>query len=440
MTGQGVMTLMGEKTRIGRITRAVMRISGKLLVCVLALSTPSLARADVVVDWTVLAGNTAGGVNGGARNMAVVSLAMFEAVNAITGDYEPYLGTVSAPVGASPEAAAVAAAYRVLRTYVTAPATVAALDAARAASLAAIPDGQAKDDGIAVGEAAAADLIALAADDGSSPAAFFQPPAPATSVWQATPSCPVNPATGLRVGISYQVAHMTPLAIPSPSSFRPEPPPPTDSYRYYMAQREVMTVGEVGSAERPADRTDVARFYNGIGNTYGVRMVAPQLALARGDTIAQNARNFALIAMAVNDAFIGSFEAKYHYALWRPETAIRAGADDGNRWTNGDTSFVPLITTPCFPSYPSNHASGSSASLEMMRRLYGEAGHDLTLENPALPGVVLHYTALHQILADVSDARVYGGIHFRFDQEAGDRLGREVATFIEKRYLRPIHP
>jgi hypothetical protein len=144
--------------------------------------------------------------------------------------------------------------------------------------------------------------------------------------------------------------------------------------------------------------------------------------------------------MAVNDAFIASFEAKYHYRLWRPETAIRAGVDDGNHWTAGDMSFMPYITTPCFPSYPSNHASGSSASLEMMRRLYGEAGHDLTLETPALPGVVLHYTALHQILVDVSDARVYGGIHFRFDQEAGDRLGRAVATFIAKRYLRPMRP
>lgn len=440
MRRRGVMMFVMEKTRMTRGKRAVTGISSKFLVGFLALSTPAVARADVVMDWTVLAGNTAGGVNGGARNMAVVSLAMFEAVNAITGDYEPYLGTVSAPVGASPEAAAVAAAYRVLRTYVTAPATVATLDAARAASLALIPDGQAKDDGIAVGEDAAADLIALTANDGSSPAAFFEPLAPATSLWQATPSCPVNPATGLRVGISYQVAHMTPLAIPSPWAFRPEPPPPADSYRYHMAQLEVMTVGGLGSAERPVDRTDVARFYNGIGNTYGVRMIAPQLALARGDTLAQNARNFALIAMAVNDAFIGSFEAKYHYGLWRPETAIRAGADDGNRWTAGDTSFMPLITTPCFPSYPSNHASGSSASLEMMRRLYGEAGHDLTLENPALPGVVLHYTALHQILADVSDARVYGGIHFRFDQEAGDRLGREVATFVEKNYLRPIHP
>lgn len=420
--------------------RGIARIGVGFLVGVLSLSATTLARGDVVVDWTVIAGNTAGGVNGGARNMAVVSLAMFEAVNAITGDYEPYLGTVSAPDGASPDAAAVAAAYRVLRTYVTAPATVASLDAARAASLAAIPDGQAKTDGIAVGEAAAAAMLTLAANDGLSPAAFYEPPAPATSAWQATPSCPVNTTTGLRVGTSYQVARMTPLAIPSPRAFRPEPPPAADSYRYYMAQREVMAVGGVASTERPADCTDVARFYNGIGNTYGVRLVAPQLALARGDGLAQNARNFALIAMAVNDAFIASFEAKYHYALWRPETAIRAGADDDNRWTTGDTSFMPLITTPCFPSYPSNHASGSSASLEMMRRLYGEAGHDLTLENPALPGVVLRYTALRQILADVSDARVYGGIHFRFDQDAGDRLGREVATFVEKAYLRPLHP
>jgi hypothetical protein len=410
------------------------------LVGILFLVLPTAARADVVVDWTVIGGNAAGGVNGGARNMAIVSLAMFEAVNAISGDYEPYLGTVSAPEGASAEAAAVAAAYRVLRTLVTAPATVAALDAARSASLAAIPDGQAKHDGIQVGEDAATALLTLAANDGSSPATFFEPASAGIGEWQPTASCLVNPATGLRAGISYQVTRMTPLAIPSPSAFRPEPPPATDSYRYYMAQREVLAVGDLTSTERPAHLADVARFYNGIGNTYGVRLIAPQLSRARGDSLSENARNFALIAMAVNDAFIASFEGKYHYRVWRPETAIRAGADDGNQWTAGDTSFMPFITTPCFPSYPSNHASGSSAGLEMMRRLYGAAGHDLTLENPALPGVALHYTALHEVLADVSDARVYGGIHFRFDQEAGDRLGHEVAKFVEKEFLRPRRP
>ena len=425
---------------MARLIRGSAHGKVAFLVGIVLLVAPGSAIADVVVDWTVIAGNTAGGVNGGARNMAVVSLAMFEAVNAITGDYEPYLGTVSAPDGASPDAAAVAAAYRVLRTYATAPATVAVLDTARAASLADIPDGQAKVDGVQVGEAAAAAMLALAANDGSSPATFHEPPSASVGEWQPTPSCPINPATGLRVGTSSQVARMRPLAIPSPSAFRPEPPPALDSYRYYMAQREVLAVGNVSSTGRPVDRADVARFYNGIGNHYGVRLIAPQLALARGDSLSENARNFALIAMAVNDAFIASFEGKYHYRLWRPETAIRAGTDDANQWTEGDTSFMPFITTPCFPSYPSNHASGSSASLEMMRRLYGEAGHDLTLQSPTLPGVVLHYTALHQILADVSDARVYGGIHFRFDQEAGDRLGRDVATFVAKTYLRPIHP
>lgn len=199
----------------------------------------------MVIDWTVIAGNTAGGVNGGARNMAIVALAMFEAVNAITGEYEPYLCTVRAPGGASAEAAAVAAGYRVLRTFVTAPATIATLDAGRQASLATIADGQSKVDGIQVGEEAAAAMLALAAGDGSSSAAFFEPSSTAVGVWQPTPSCPVNAATAQRVGTSYQVPRMRPS-----------------------------------------------------GNTYGVRLIAPQLAQARGDSLSENARNFALIAMA----------------------------------------------------------------------------------------------------------------------------------------------
>ena len=411
------------------------------LVGILFLVLPTAARADVVVDWTVIGGNAAGGVNGGARNMAIVSLAMFEAVNAITGDYEPYLGTVSAPEGASPEAAAVAAAYRVLRTYGDRAghrrgsgrrAVRLAGGHPRWAGQRRRHPGRRRRGGGAVDPGGQRWIVA-----GDLLRAGVRGHRRVAGRRRAARSIP---ATGLRAGISYQVAHMTPLAIPSPSAFRPEPPPAMDSYRYYMAQREVLAVGDLTSTERPADLADVARVYNGIGNTYGVRLIAPQLSRARGDSLSENARNFALIAMAVNDAFIASFEAKYHYRLWRPETAIRAGADDGNQWTAGDTSFIPFITTPCFPSYPSNHASGSSAGLEMMRRLYGAAGHDLTLENPALPGVALHYTALHQVLADVSDARVYGGIHFRFDQEAGDRLGREVAKFVEKEFLRPRRP
>ena len=187
---------------------------------------------------------------------------------------------------------------------------MAALDAARAASPGTIPDGQAKEDGIAVGEAAAADMIALRANDGLSPPAFFEPLAPATAVWQATPSCPIHPATGLRRGAFYHWPHVVPFAIPSASAFRPEPPPAIYSYRYYMAYREVMAVGGVTSTKRPADRADVARFYAGFIPPFYLSKLARQVALARGDSLAENARNFALIAMASNDALIGSFEAK----------------------------------------------------------------------------------------------------------------------------------
>jgi hypothetical protein len=151
--------------------------------------------------------------------------------------------------------------------------------------------------------------------------------------------------------------------------------------------------------------------------------------------------------MAVSDALVASFLNKYHYDRWRPETAIRNGAADGNDKTEGDGAFATFIPTPCFPSYPSNHASGTNGGLEAMRRLFGAAGHDITITNsvPALgslPATVItkSYTQLKEISNDVDDARVYGGIHFRYDQDAGDALGRAIATEIVKNNLRPVHP
>jgi hypothetical protein len=161
-----------------------------------------------------------------------------------------------------------------------------------------------------------------------------------------------------------------------------------------------------------------------------LNLAARQVAADQGRSLAHNARALALINMAVSDSLVASFSTKYHYNFWRPETAIRAG---------DDPAFAPFILTPCFPSYPSNHASGSSGGAEMLRRLYGAGGHDITLTNPLVPGVTLHYTRFNQITADVDDARVYGGIHFRFDQEAGGRLGRGVATSIYKHNLRRVN-
>jgi PAP2 superfamily len=136
---------------------------------------------------------------------------------------------------------------------------------------------------------------------------------------------------------------------------------------------------------------------------------------------------------------VASFFNKYHYNFWRPETAIHAGDTDGNRKTDPDTSYAPLIVTPCFPSYPSNHGSGSNGGAEVLRRLYGEAGHSITISSPAMPGVVYNYTRFKEITDDISDARVYGGIHFRFDQVGGERLGRAIGTAVYKNNLRPVH-
>ena len=143
--------------------------------------------------------------------------------------------------------------------------------------------------------------------------------------------------------------------------------------------------------------------------------------------------------MAINDSFVASLFNKYHYNYWRPETAIRAGDTDGNRKTEPDPDFLPFILTPCFPSYPSNHGTSANGAAEVLRRLYGEAGHSITVSNPAVPGTVLQYSSFNQICDDISDARVYGGIHFRTDQVAGAQLGRAVGAAVYKNNLRPIH-
>ena len=143
-----------------------------------------------------------------------------------------------------------------------------------------------------------------------------------------------------------------------------------------------------------------------------------------------------------NDALIASFKTKYHYKFWRPYTATRAGDNDGNDKTDGDTSWTTFIAIPCFPSYPSNHATGSNAAMETLRRIFGPAGHAiaLTATIPIIGATTLKYTKLQDISNDIDDARVYAGIHFRFDQVAGVRLGREVATHVYKNNLQAVHP
>ena len=410
--------------------RATLRIRVVAAVCSVLCIGASTAQADVIFDWNGIAIRTLTtppGVNPffQARFMAITQLAVFEAVNAINGGYESYLGTPAAPPGASAEAAAIAAAHKVLVTYF--PAASAALDADRAASLAAIPNSPAKTAGITVGEAAALAMIANRVNDGSAPVPPYIPSPGAPGEWQLTPGC--------AAGALAQWPTMKPFGIQNPAEFVPVPPPALGSNLYVKDYREVKSVGAIDSTERPPDRADVTRYYAALSPTQAMNMAAQQLSAARGDSLSENAWALALLNMTINDAFIVSFKTKYQYNLWRPVTAVRLGDTDGNRKTDPDPLFSPFISTPCFPSYPSNHAAGTNSGLEILRRIYGAAGHSLTMPHPTLP-LTLHYSALKQIADDVDDARVFGGIHFRFDQVEGGRLGREVATDVYKHNLR----
>jgi hypothetical protein len=421
------------------------------------------ARADVVLQWDAIAVRVISSQTPGlpafpqARFAAIVQLAVFEAVNATTREYESYLGSpmapsgvpIVAPAGASSEAAVIAAAHAVLKNYF--PANGAVLDAERDQWLAEIPDGTAKTNGIATGLAAAAAMIALRVGDGAAPATFYLPPSPASAgEWITTPGCPADAAGNPLGGVFFNWQNVKPFGFAVPSTgqwsddYLPAPPPTLTSNRYAKDYDELKRVGGVVSTERPEDRSAVARFYAALSPTYVFHSVARQLAegrmRARKQSLTTNARILALLSIATSDSLVASFAAKYHYLYWRPVTAIRGGDTDHNSKTDADPSYAPFITTPCFPSYPSNHASGSNGAIETLRRFYGAAGHDLTVSGtiPVLGVVTLNYTSLKQISQDIDDARIYGGIHFRFDQEAGVRLGRQVAADVVKTNLERV--
>jgi hypothetical protein len=408
-------------------------VRGKIILLAIVASvhvTAAPAQADAVQDWTGIMLQTISGQSpfAQARFAAITELAVFEAVNACTREYVPYLGTVSAPRHASAAAAAATAAHHVLKYYFPANATM--LDAALTASLASIPDGQGKVDGIDVGGASAAAMIEARANDGSSPLQTFLPATTDPGVWQPTP-----PAFG--PGILANWPRVTPFGIRSSDQFRAGPPPALTSHRYRRDYDEVKSVGEVHSTARPQDRTDVAHFYADRSPAQVWNAAALQVSAAGRQTLSENARAFALLNMAISDALVAVFDTKYFYVFWRPVTAIRAGDTDGNPYTEPDPGWTPLIATPPFPSYASAHASGSGAARRILERLFGADGHSITLLDPLL-NLTLHYTNFRDITDDIDDARVYGGIHFRFDQERGSTLGRRVGEYVYMPNLRPL--
>jgi hypothetical protein len=418
-------------TAIARSIAATARPMRLAAVATALLIATGTARADAVTDWNEIAEATVLEATPDpflqTRSTAIAQVAVFEAVNAIGGGYEPYLGTVTADPGASPEAATIAAAHRALATLHPDQATE--LDALRAEALAEIPDGPCKQTGIAVGEAAAMAVLAARENDGS---VDDTPYVPGTQPGQYRPT-PPDHTPPFRPGLGL----VAPFAIPSAARFRVRPPPPLRSRVYARDYDEVKRVGDVGSGERPPDRADVARFY-AVADAPLWSDAARQVSKTQGRTLAENARIFALLNIAIFDAAVACFDSKYFYDYWRPVTAIRFGDTDGNRRTEADGGWLSYVFTPPFPSYPSGHATFGGAARYVLERLLGEDGHTIVLTHPQVPDVVLHYNSWKQIADDIDDGRVYGGVHYRFDQKAGARQGRRVGRYVLQHRLRPI--
>jgi hypothetical protein len=408
-----------------------MRVVAAIAVTTLSLGTES-ARSDAVTKWNAIMQQTVDVPSVEPflrlRSAAITQLAVFEAVNSIECNYTPYRNAVPAPRSASAEAAAVAAAHRALS--VLHPQSAPSLDALRDASLESIPEGRARDSGIRVGVAAADAIIALRAHDGSDTEVPYTP-GTEPGEWQPTPP-DFFPA--FRPGLG----QVKPFALEHGAQFRIGPPPPLYSAMYARDYNEVKALGEINATRRSKYGTDIARYYEATEPGPIFNPAARQVSEAQERSLAENARIFALLNMAIFDAAVAVFDAKYFYNLWRPVTAIPAGNLDHNPRTEPVANWQPLVYTLPFPTYPSGHGSFAGAARRVLEALLGKEGHSITLTNASVPEIVLQYSSWKEIAQDIHDARVYGGVHFRFDQTAAARQGRRVGRYILRNQLLPV--
>lgn len=390
----------------------------------LMLTAIPAGASDAVMEWNQIAlaaSVTAGqGAVPQTRTMAIVQVSVHDAVNGITGEYKTYLSAGHGPSTAAPEAAAIAAAhYALVRLF---PGQAPALNAARAASLAARGLTEA-DAGIDVGESAAAAILALRSTDGAAQAQFpySAPGAGLPGVWVPVGTAPiVLPGWG----------SVTTWVLRSGSQFRPDAPPSLESGRYARDYNEVRDLGSVNSLLRTAEQTEIARFWMGSPSAIW-NGVARQLIEARELDLSETARVFALFYLASSDAGIACWDAKYTFNFWRPITAIRNGALDGNDATIADPDWSALVATHQHPEYPSGHSTNSGAMATILIELFGDdPGVPIAATSPTNVGFVRHWATLSEGIDEVIDARVYTGFHFRTSDEVGARLGRQVARFV----------
>jgi membrane-associated phospholipid phosphatase len=398
------------------------------------LATPAAAADDPVLEWNAVAAQLtvvpALTPVQQTRVMAIVHVAVHDAVNGITGAYHTYKPAGSPPAGISAEAAAIGAAHRALIGIFGDSDLLATRYASSLAAHGIAPS----DSGLAYGASVADAILALRQNDGAAAAAYVFIPsgAGAPGVWTPISSAPT--AQSLLPGWG----SVTPFVLRSGSQFRPEGPPALDSDRYAKDFNEVAAVGAAASTVRTGEQTQIAFFWRASPTAIWNPILRKAIE-SRSLDLSASARAAALFYLAASDASVACWEAKYVYNFWRPQPAIANADLDGNPATGADPSWRPLVPTPPHPEFPSGHGANSGAMGFVLKELFGDApGFEIEATSSQAPGVVRRWQTFSEGVREVVDARVYSGIHFRTADEVGARLGRQVAQFVLTHALRPV--
>lgn len=383
------------------------------------------AHADEVTFWNQVLLDSVSATSmappRAARAMAMVQGAVYDAVNSIERTHVPFATDFVSPANASREAAAAAAAHRTLVNLF--PARQAVFDAALANRLSMIPDGAAKASGISAGDTSGFGMIASRSADGSG-----QTPPPWTG--NTTPGQWRPTANGLPGALPHW-GSVTPFVISSGSAFRSPAAPALGSAAYRAAFDEVRSLGAASGSVRTAEQTDIAVFWAANAGTVtppGMwNQIAQTVATDRNQSLSENARMFAMVGAAVADASISAWDTKYTYNVWRPETGIRLADQDGDPLTDADPTWTPLLTTPNHPSYTSGHSTFSSAAAAALAAFIGDDAFSFTLTSE---GITRTFASFSGAAAEAGQSRIYGGIHWQFDNQAGLAAGHDVGVYV----------
>ncbi|MBW4600742.1 MAG: vanadium-dependent haloperoxidase [Calothrix sp. FI2-JRJ7] len=411
-----------------------------------------ITQGDVVIQWNSILLNAIADSGKGdalkgtpppiaARNQAIVHAAIYDAVNAIDRSHKPYLVDISASeaAGASQEVAAVAAAHKALVDLF--PSQKATFDGYYQTFLNSVPDGTAKTKGIQIGEKVATQIVNERQNDGSDINVNYKP-GNGVGDWKPTftDGETTNNDTDMKPAALPQWGLVTPFAIPSASQFRPDSLPEYSSPNYIKEYNEVKSLGAENSTTRNADQTEIAQFWAyDRDDTFRPpgqwNEIAQDVALAKGNSLAENARMFALLNLAQADAGIVAWDAKYTYEQFRPITAIREGDKDNNPETVADPNWEPLLDTPPFPDYISGHSVFGGASAQVLASFYGTDNISFDISSQELPGVSRSFGSFTQAANEDAISRIYGGIHINAATVDGVQVGKNVGDYVVDNFL-----